>query len=73
MKLVAILLILFVLLGGLGGTPRETSADAGAIAASVAVMVAGAGVSYGGCIVIKAATRPDVTPIPPPESQFVAP
>lgn len=72
MKLVAALLMLFVLLGGLGGAPRETSADAGAIAAGIAVMAGGAVVSYGGCVAMKAATRPDTTPMPP-EPQYSAP
>lgn len=69
---VALLLGLFLLLGGLGTAPRETSADAGAIVAGVAVMAAGAGVSYGGCVALKAATKPDA-PMPPPEPQYSAP
>lgn len=68
MRLIAILSILFLVLGGLGAAPRETGADAGAIAAGVAVMAAGAGVSYGGCVAMRAAAKPDISPVTPPES-----
>lgn len=73
MRLIAVLLALFLMLGGLGAAPRETSADAGTIAAGIAVLAAGAGVSYGGCVAMRAVTMPDTAPVTPPAPEYSMP
>lgn len=62
LKRTVIAVVIMVLLGGIG---RNASGDAGAIAAGAAALVAGAGVSYGGCVATSAAMKPDAPPVAP--------
>lgn len=70
MKRAIVVFMVMVLLGGIG---RSASGDAGAIAGGVAVLVAGAGATYGGCIAIRAAMKPEAPPLAQPATPESAP
>lgn len=63
LKRTVIAVVIMALLGGVGS--RNASGDAGAIASGAVALAVGAGATYGGCVAVRTAMKPDTPPIAP--------